>query len=149
MSTDFKKTPHDGVVDSTDSTMHRSQSNEGAASNEVYLAKLTKWWSDDEEAVVRRKLDVRIVTTSFLLYLAALLDRSNVGNAKTAGMVKALHMTDAQFRGSSPSSTSPTSSSNSRSFSTRSYRLECGSPSACWYGASRASAKQPRTTGPK
>jgi MFS family permease len=98
MSTDFKKTPHDGVVDSTDSTMHRSQSNEGAASNEVYLAKLTKWWSDDEEAVVRRKLDVRIVATSFLLYLAALLDRSNVGNAKTAGMVKALHMTDAQFQ---------------------------------------------------
>lgn len=62
------------------------------------LAKLTKWWSDDEERAVRRKLDVRIVTTSFCLYLAALLDRSNVGNAKTAGMERSLHMSDSQFQ---------------------------------------------------
>ncbi|EST09748.1 Major facilitator superfamily [Kalmanozyma brasiliensis GHG001] len=69
-----------------------------AAQNDAYLAKLSKWWTDDEETTVRRKLDLRIVTTSFLLYFSALLDRSNIGNAKTAGMEKSLRMSDAQFQ---------------------------------------------------
>ncbi|SPO19758.1 related to nicotinamide mononucleotide permease [Ustilago trichophora] len=68
------------------------------AHRDAYLSKLTKWWSDEEEAVIRRKLDLRIVTTSFFLYLAALLDRANIGNAKTAGMNKALGLSDAQFQ---------------------------------------------------
>lgn len=69
-----------------------------AAQNDAYLAKLSKWWTDSEEAAVRRKLDLRIVTTMFALYLVALLDRSNIGNAKTAGMEKSLRMSDAQFQ---------------------------------------------------
>lgn len=76
-----------------------SMQNDAAdARNDAYLSKLSKWWSDSEEAAVRRKLDLRIVTTSFFLYLAALLDRSNIGNAKTAGMEKSLHMSDSQFQ---------------------------------------------------
>ncbi|SNX81423.1 related to nicotinamide mononucleotide permease [Melanopsichium pennsylvanicum] len=62
------------------------------------LSKLTKWWTDEEEACVRKKLDRRIVTTSFFLYFCALLDRSNIGNAKTAGMERALHMSDSKFQ---------------------------------------------------
>jgi len=75
-----------------------SNSDVNDARNDAYLAKLTKWWTDEEEASVRRKLDMRIVTTSFVLYWAALLDRSGIGNAKTAGMEKALHMSDSQFQ---------------------------------------------------
>ncbi|SPO27311.1 related to nicotinamide mononucleotide permease [Ustilago trichophora] len=68
------------------------------AQHTAYMSKLTKWWSDDEEAVLRRKLDVRLVTTSFFLFLCAILDRSNLGNAKVAGMERSLHMSDKQFQ---------------------------------------------------
>ena len=67
--------------------------------NEVaHVNQLTKWWSDEEEHSVRRKLDSRVVLISFLLYLVALLDRSNIGNAKTAGMEKDLNMSDFQYQ---------------------------------------------------
>ncbi|TKY90143.1 hypothetical protein EX895_000141 [Sporisorium graminicola] len=71
---------------------------QAAVQSDAFLSKLTKWWSDDEEATIRRKLDIRIVATSFVLYLLALLDRSNIGNAKTAGMEASLGMSDAQFQ---------------------------------------------------
>lgn len=80
--------------DSTDSP----PSTQDVAHDAAYIAKLTKWWTDDEEAAVRRKLDVRIIIISFLLYLCATLDRSNLGNAKTAGLEKSLGMSDAQFQ---------------------------------------------------
>ncbi|GAC96687.1 transporter [Pseudozyma hubeiensis SY62] len=69
-----------------------------ATRDDAYIAKLNKWWTDEEESSIRRKLDVRIVTVSFLLYLVALLDRSGIGNAKTAGLEKSLRMSDSQFQ---------------------------------------------------
>lgn len=86
--------------DAASSSSHGTptHSHETTPQKDVYLSKLTKWWSDSEEATVRRKLDLRIVTTSFFLYLAGLLDRSNLGNAKTAGMERSLGMSDSQFQ---------------------------------------------------
>ncbi|KAK0628967.1 major facilitator superfamily transporter [Bombardia bombarda] len=49
------------------------------------------------EKRVRRKLDRHVVLLVFLLYLTAFLDRSNIGNAQTAGMGKDLGFDDAQF----------------------------------------------------
>lgn len=50
------------------------------------------------EARVRHKLDRVVVTIVFLLYLVAFLDRSNIGNAQTAGMGKDLGMSDSQYQ---------------------------------------------------
>jgi hypothetical protein len=63
---------------------------------------------DDEEAVyeidpaveknLRRKLDRRLITLVFLAYLLAFLDRSNVGNAETAGMGRDLGFGDDKYQ---------------------------------------------------
>ncbi|KAF2008009.1 MFS general substrate transporter [Amniculicola lignicola CBS 123094] len=45
-----------------------------------------------EAARVLKKVDFRLVPMLALLYLVAFVDRSNIGNAKIAGMVKDLHM---------------------------------------------------------
>ena len=50
------------------------------------------------EKSLRRKLDRRIITLVFLAYLLAFLDRSNIGNAETAGMSKDLGFDDAHFQ---------------------------------------------------
>lgn len=39
-----------------------------------------------EEAAVIRKLDIRLLPLILILYTLAVLDRSNLGNAKLAGM---------------------------------------------------------------
>lgn len=45
-----------------------------------------------------RKLDRRLVLLAFLCYMAAFLDRSNIGNAETAGMSKDLGFDNAQYQ---------------------------------------------------
>ncbi|KAH8887525.1 major facilitator superfamily transporter [Thozetella sp. PMI_491] len=45
-----------------------------------------------------RKLDRRVVSILFLLYLVAFLDRSNIGNAQTAGMGKDLGFDDGHYQ---------------------------------------------------
>lgn len=57
-----------------------------------------KWWTDEEEARVRRKLDWNILPMLFIIYGAAYIDRSNIGNAKTAGMNVDLGISDIQYR---------------------------------------------------
>jgi len=54
-------------------------------------------YTPDEEDRVRRKLDTRLVLFVALLYLLSFLDRSNIGNAKVAGLTEDLQMTDNQF----------------------------------------------------
>ncbi|BFZ55001.1 hypothetical protein PYCC9005_002039 [Savitreella phatthalungensis] len=44
-----------------------------------------------------RKMDLRILPVMSILYLMSFLDRTNIGNAKIAGMVKDLHLTDQQY----------------------------------------------------
>lgn len=46
----------------------------------------------EEEAAVIRKLDWRLLPYVFLLYMLAVLDRSNLGNAKVAGLQKAVNL---------------------------------------------------------
>jgi len=50
------------------------------------------------EKRVRRKLDMRIVPLLAALYLLAFLDRSNIGNARIAGMEEDLHLSSSQYQ---------------------------------------------------
>lgn len=45
-----------------------------------------------EEAAVIRRLDLHLLPYVFLLYMLAVLDRSNLGNARTAGLNKAIDL---------------------------------------------------------
>ncbi|KAB8234964.1 major facilitator superfamily domain-containing protein [Aspergillus alliaceus] len=49
------------------------------------------------EARILRKLDVRVPTLMGFLYLLSLLDRSNIGNAKIAGMDEDLNLTGNRY----------------------------------------------------
>ncbi|KAK4544452.1 hypothetical protein LTR36_004343 [Oleoguttula mirabilis] len=54
-------------------------------------------YTPDEERRVRRKLDTRLVFFVALLYLMSFLDRSNIGNARLAGLKDDLHLSDNQY----------------------------------------------------
>ncbi|PWN18099.1 MFS general substrate transporter [Microstroma glucosiphilum] len=57
-----------------------------------------KWWTDEEETKVRRLLDWNILPLVAVIYGASFIDRSNVGNAETAGMGADLGLTADQYR---------------------------------------------------
>lgn len=69
------------------STKHRRRSS--TASFELH--------TPTEASRVRRKLDTHLVLFVALLYLLSFLDRSNIGNAKIAGLTKDLHLTDNMY----------------------------------------------------
>ena len=48
--------------------------------------------SEEEERRVIRKLDARLLPFVFVLYSLSVLDRSNLGNAKLAGMSKDINL---------------------------------------------------------
>ncbi|KAG9951537.1 MFS general substrate transporter, partial [Aureobasidium melanogenum] len=54
-------------------------------------------YTPDEEKSLLRKLDTRLVLFLALLYLLSFLDRSNIGNAKVAGLSTSLNLRPAQF----------------------------------------------------
>lgn len=54
-------------------------------------------YTPDEERAVRRKLDTHLVVFVAVLYMISFLDRSNVGNAKIAGLTDDLHLSDSQY----------------------------------------------------
>ncbi|KAF2721553.1 MFS general substrate transporter [Polychaeton citri CBS 116435] len=53
--------------------------------------------TSQEETRIKRKLTTHLTLFVALLYLAAFLDRSNIGNAKVAGLKDDLSLTDSQF----------------------------------------------------
>ncbi|KAH7339653.1 major facilitator superfamily domain-containing protein [Rhizoctonia solani] len=54
-------------------------------------------WSEDEEKRLIRKLDWRILPVVIILYLANFIDRTNVGNAKVAGLEKDIGLVGYQY----------------------------------------------------
>lgn len=50
-----------------------------------------------DEAVILRKMDIRLIPMLSILYLLAFLDRGNIGNAKIEGLVEDLHMTGPEY----------------------------------------------------
>lgn len=55
-------------------------------------------YAPEEEKRVIRKFDWHVLSFVCALYMLSYLDRGNIGNAKTAGMVKDLGMTDKQYQ---------------------------------------------------
>ncbi|KAF2645609.1 MFS general substrate transporter [Massarina eburnea CBS 473.64] len=54
-------------------------------------------YTPDEDGAVLRKLDRRLVAFMALLYCLSFLDRSNIGNAKIAGLADDLKLTSQQY----------------------------------------------------
>jgi MFS family permease len=54
-------------------------------------------YTPDEERAVRRKLDTHLVLFVALLYMLSFLDRSNIGNARIAGLTEDLRLSDDQY----------------------------------------------------
>jgi len=57
----------------------------------------SKEYSDEEEASVVQKLDRKLVLFLGFLYMLSFLDRSNIGNARIAGLEKGLSLTSSQY----------------------------------------------------
>ncbi|KAJ7348859.1 hypothetical protein DFH08DRAFT_959063 [Mycena albidolilacea] len=53
--------------------------------------------NDQLERTVWRKLDIWVLPIVTLFYLLSFLDRTNIGNAKVAGLLKDLKMTPQQY----------------------------------------------------
>ncbi|KAF4982420.1 hypothetical protein FZEAL_1938 [Fusarium zealandicum] len=73
-----------------------------ASTHEVDLvndpdAGLTEEERRDAEKKLVRKMDMKLVPWLCLLYLICFLDRTNIGNAKIAGLLDDVHMTTSQF----------------------------------------------------
>lgn len=58
---------------------------------------LSKAYADDEETTVLKKLDKRLTLFLAFLYLLSFLDRSNIGNARIAGLERTLQLSDKDF----------------------------------------------------
>ncbi len=54
-------------------------------------------FSNVDEKLVLRKMDLRLLPMLALLYLLSFLDRGNIGNAKIEGLTETLHMTGPQY----------------------------------------------------
>ena len=60
-------------------------------------ATMSKEYTDEEEAAVVRKLDRKLVMFLGFLYMLSFLDRSNIGNARIAGLEKDLSLSSSQY----------------------------------------------------
>lgn len=58
---------------------------------------LSKEYTREEEAAVVRKLDRKLVIFLGFLYMLSFLDRSNIGNARIAGLEQDLSLTSSQY----------------------------------------------------
>ncbi|KAI4606185.1 uncharacterized protein J4E87_006442 [Alternaria ethzedia] len=54
-------------------------------------------WTKDEEAKLVRKIDLFLLPTIWLMYLLSYMDRTNIGNAKIAGMADDLSLSSEQY----------------------------------------------------
>jgi hypothetical protein len=81
---------------------HQHQHKDGAAGFAPELPEGYRLQVADIDAAtekrIRRKLDRVLILLVSLMYLVAFLDRGNIGNAQTAGMGKALGLSDAQYQ---------------------------------------------------
>jgi CCR4-NOT transcriptional regulation complex NOT5 subunit len=59
-------------------------------------ARLSRFTKEEEEAVIR-KLDWHLMPLIFVLYSLSVLDRSNLGNAKIAGMQKDINISGNRY----------------------------------------------------
>ncbi|RVX67588.1 hypothetical protein B0A52_08117 [Exophiala mesophila] len=61
------------------------------------ISAMSKDYTDEEEETVVKKLDRRLVLFLGALYMLSFLDRSNIGNARIAGLEKDLSLSSSQY----------------------------------------------------
>ncbi|KAH7374554.1 pantothenate transporter liz1 [Plectosphaerella cucumerina] len=54
-------------------------------------------WTEEEEKALVRRVDLFLLPTIWLMYLLSYMDRTNIGNAKIAGMEEDLQLTSDQY----------------------------------------------------
>jgi hypothetical protein len=62
-----------------------------------YVPETAPRYTPEEEARVIRKLDWNMIPLLFLLYTLSVLDRTNLGNARIAGMSTDLHLGSTRY----------------------------------------------------
>ena len=97
-ATDY--TPEGDEKDAENAESESSDGEEDAGGKPPRLRRigtLSKDYTDAEEQTVLRKFDRRLVLFIALLYMLSFLDRSNIGNARIAGLDTALSLTSSQY----------------------------------------------------
>lgn len=76
-----------------------SASNDAVFVEDIEIAEaLQKYVPDtDEEKKLLRKIDLRLIPILWLMYILNFVDRTNIGNAKIAGMSEDLHLDDSRY----------------------------------------------------
>ncbi|OCT45064.1 putative transporter [Cladophialophora carrionii] len=97
----YPHSPHGGLIPSEDEL---SDTDSEGEEDELYkrrrlrrTATQSKDYTDEEEAAVVRKLDRKLVIFLGFLYMLSFLDRSNIGNARIAGLEKDLSLSSSQY----------------------------------------------------
>ena len=95
---------HHGRKDSADTSSEVSSDDDSASSGRPSTPPrihrtdtLSKDFTPEEEVQVLRKLDRRLTLFLALLYLLSFLDRSNIGNARIAGLDTSLSLSSSQY----------------------------------------------------
>ncbi|KIW33638.1 uncharacterized protein PV07_00473 [Cladophialophora immunda] len=90
---------HAGTDDEfSESDSHAAEDDEGYVKRRLQRsATHSKDYTDEEEAALVRKLDRKLVVFLGFLYMLSFLDRSNIGNARIAGLEKDLSLSSAQY----------------------------------------------------
>ncbi|KAF6803372.1 putative vitamin H transporter [Colletotrichum sojae] len=57
----------------------------------------TLTWTEEEEKALVKKIDLFLMPTIWLMYLLSYMDRTNIGNAKIAGMADDLSLSSSQY----------------------------------------------------
>ena len=82
----------------SDQPIDKPESDDGKveqAQVEAALDRIT--WTAEEEKKLVRKIDLFLLPTIWLMYLLSYIDRTNIGNAKIAGMAKDLDLSSGQY----------------------------------------------------
>ncbi|KAL5590049.1 hypothetical protein FOVSG1_011916 [Fusarium oxysporum f. sp. vasinfectum] len=68
----------------------------GRVAEHVEITQTISWTAEEEKKLVR-KIDLFLLPNIWLMYLLSYMDRTNIGNAKIAGMADDLELTSSQY----------------------------------------------------
>ncbi|KAI9842631.1 MAG: hypothetical protein M1837_006998 [Sclerophora amabilis] len=94
ISKDFEKDEQSTDDDSEDESYYRTGGFRRSSGSTTHSFML---YTPDEERTVIKKFDRRVVLFMAVLYMLSFLDRSNIGNAKVAGLTVDLNLSSAQY----------------------------------------------------
>ncbi|KAH9232469.1 hypothetical protein K456DRAFT_1838847 [Colletotrichum gloeosporioides 23] len=73
------------------------QKNMGNEPQHIETSGQTITWTEEEEKALVKKIDLFLMPTIWLMYLLSYMDRTNIGNAKIAGMADDIGLSSSQY----------------------------------------------------